>query len=63
MFGVPVPRPPTYDVLPLIWTYAVKSSGVKKASCICNENLSQRGSIILNHTYIAALEYSEARLF
>ena len=63
MFGNPVPRPPRYNVLPLIWTYGHKANGVKKARCVCNGIPQQKGTIILDHTYAAALEQSGAHLF
>ena len=63
MFGDPVPRPPQFNVLPLIWTYIVKSDSTKKARCVCNGSPSRRGSVTLAHTYAAALDQAGARTF
>ena len=63
MFGDPVQRPPKCNILPLIWTYLVKSDGTKKARCVCNGSPSRRGSVTLAHTYAAALDQSGARTF
>ena len=63
MFGAPTSRPPQCNVLPLIWTYLIKSDGTKKARCVCNGSPSRRGSVTLAHTYAAALDQSGARTF
>ena len=56
MFGEPVPRPKYANVLPLIWIYVYKTSGVCKARCVCNGSPRMKGTITLGHTYAAALE-------
>lgn len=63
MFGKPMRRPPNSNVLPLIWTYLIKTDGTKKASCVCNGSPSRRGSVTLAHTYAAALDQIGARNF
>ena len=51
------------DVLPLIWTYIVKTNGVRKSRCACNGSPRQKGSIMLDHTYAATLKQSGACIF
>ena len=63
MFGAPMQRPPRSNVLPLIWTYLIKTDGTKKARCVCNGSPSRRGSVTLAHTYAAALDQAGARTF
>ena len=36
MFQDPVPRPPDANILPLIWIYVCKTTGVRKARLLCN---------------------------
>jgi len=38
MFGAPVHPTRSSNILPLIWTYLIKSDGTKKARCVCNES-------------------------
>ena len=61
MFGDPIRKPLQCNILPLIWTYLIKSDGTKKARCVCNGSPSRRGSVTLAHTYAAALDQSGAR--
>ena len=63
MFGEPVRPPRSCNILPLIWTYLIKSDGTKKARCVCNGSPSHRGSVTMAHTYAAALDQSGARTF
>ena len=63
MFGEPVCPPRSYNILPLIWTYLIKSDGTKKARCVCNGSTSHRESVTMAHTYAAALDQSCARTF
>ena len=63
MFGDPVQRPPLCNILPIIWTYLIKTDGTKKARCVCNRSPSRRGSVTLAHTYAADLDQAGARTF
>ena len=63
MFGKPIKQPPGENVLPLIWTYLLKTDGTKKTRCVCNGSPPRRGSVILAHTYKAALNQLGARTF
>ena len=63
MFGPPQSLPKGANLLPLIWTYLIKSDGTKKARCVCNGSPRMKGSITLDHTYAAALDQSGARTF
>ena len=63
MFGDPVQRPPRYNILPLIWTYLIKTDGTKKTRCVCNGRPSRRGLVILVQTYTATLDQAGARTF
>ena len=56
MFGAVIKRPPQFNVLPLIWTYPVKSEGTKKSQCVCNGSPTRQFSVTLAHTYAAALD-------
>ena len=51
------------NVLPMIWTYLVKSCGRKKARCVANGAPHLKGSITLANTYAACLEQNGARIF
>lgn len=48
---------------PPMWTYTIKSNGVKKPRWVCNYSPHQKGIVTLAHTYAAALEYSGVRTF
>jgi len=64
MFGQPEPRPSKANILTLLWTYLVKTNGVKKARCCCNGNPGRQGSITLSHTYAACvLEQPAQRIY
>jgi len=63
MFGNPVKPPRSCNILPLIWTYLIKSNGSKKARCVCNGSPSYSGSVTMAHTYAEALDQSGARTF
>ena len=63
MFGEPCRQPQTSNVLPLIWTYAHKLDGIKKARCVCNGSLNMKGTVSLSHTHATALEQPGARIF
>ena len=63
MFGEPCPAPRGALVLPLLWTYMVKTEGIYKARCCCNGSPSRYGSSSIAHTYAAALEQPGSRLF
>ena len=63
MFGDPEPRPTKANILMLLWTYLVKSTGVKKARCCCNGNPGRQGSITLSHTYAACVEQPAQRVY
>ena len=51
------------NVLPMIWTYLVKSCGRKKARCVANGAPHLKGSVTLANTYAACLEQTAARVF
>lgn len=55
MVGEPVCPPRSCNILPLIWTYLIKSDGTKKPRYVCNSSTSRRGSVTMAHTYAAAL--------
>ena len=66
MFSIPttLPREGTFNILPMIWNYLVKPVSLrKKARCIANGTLHQRGTITLANTYTACVEQPAARLF
>ena len=66
MFSEPTELPtdnPNINVLPMIWTYLVKSCGRKKARCVANGAPHLKGSITLANTYAACLEQTGARIF
>ena len=63
MFGQPEPRPANSNTLHLLWTYLIKTTGVKKARCCCNGNPGRHGSITLDHTYAACVEQPAQRVF
>ena len=63
MFGEPIQRLPKCNILPLIWTYLVKSGGTIKAQCVCNGSPSRRSLVTLAHMHAAALNQSGARKF
>ena len=63
MIGDPTQRPQHENILPIIWTYLIKSDGTKKARCVCNGSPSRRGSVTLAHTYNAALDQVGACTF
>ena len=63
MFQDPVPQPPDANVLQLISIYVYKTNGVCKARLVCNGSPQMKGTITLDHTYAAALEQTEYRLF
>ena len=66
MFSEPMQLPsndPTINVLPMIWTYLIKTCGRKKARCVANGAPHLKGSITLANTYAACLEQTGARIF
>ena len=66
MFSAPTSLPEDMtgvNVLPMIWTYLVKSCGRKKARCVANGAPHLKGSITLANTYAACLEQNGARIF
>ena len=63
MFGAPIRRPPKANVLPLLWTYIIKTDGTKKARCVCNGSPCNKGTVTLDHTRAEALDQSGARTF
>ena len=63
MFGEPTCPPPNSNILPLVWTYIIKTDGIKKDHCVCNGSPNRKGSITLAHTYAAALDQSNVRTF
>ena len=67
MFSDPGPLPDNdnedVNVLPMIWTYLIKSCGRKKARCVANGAPHLQGSITMAHTYAACLEQAGCRLF
>ena len=64
MFGEPGPLPTNgeYNVLPMIWSYLVKTCGRKKARCVANGAPHLKGSVTLANTYAACLEQTGARI-
>ena len=60
MFGDPIKRPPNANVLPLIWTYLLKSEGTKKDRSVCNGSPSRQVSATLAHMYAVVLDQSDA---
>ena len=66
MFSEPMQLPEnnhTINVLPMIWTYLIKTCGRKKARCVANGAPHLKGSITLANTYAACLEQTGARIF
>ena len=63
MFGTPQPLPQGANLLNMIWTYAIKDDGTKKARCVCNGSPRQRGTVTMAETYASALDQTGARLF
>ena len=63
MFGEPCAPPKNCNLMSLIWTYLVKTDGVKKERCVCDGSPRQKGVIIMGKTYAAALKQSGAHLF
>ena len=55
--------PSNYNLLPLIWTYAIKPDGAKKSRCTCNGSPHQKGTITLVVAHAASLEQSGGRIF
>lgn len=62
-FDAPMPRPSKANVLNLLWAYAIKYDGTKKARCVCNGNPRRKGTVTLAHTFAACLEQPGARKF
>jgi len=63
MFGDPINHPPKCNLLPLIWTYLIKTDGTKEDRCVCNRPHYRRDSVTLAHTYADALDQAGARTF
>ena len=65
MFGKPgsLPTNGEYNVLPMIWSYLIKTCGRKKARCVANGAPHLKGSVTLANTYAACLEQTGARIF
>ena len=66
MFSEPTELPnndPNINILPMIWTYLIKSCGRKKARCVANGAPHLKGSITLANTYAACLDQTGARIF
>ena len=66
MFSEPTTLPSDMtgvNILPMIWTYLIKSCGRKKARCVANGAPHLKGSITLANTYAACLEQNGARIF
>ena len=56
MFGKPEKPTPNTNILPLLWCYLIKTSGVQKTRCVINGSPRLKGSVTLGHTYAATLE-------
>jgi len=54
---------PDLKVLPMIWTYLIKTGGQKKARCVANGAPHLKESVTLANTYAACLEQTGARIF
>ena len=63
MFGEPVRPPPRANIIPLIWTYLIKTDCTKKAQYVCNGSPNRKGYATTAHIYAAALEQSGAHTF
>ena len=63
MFGTPMPAPPKFNILHLLWTYGIKVDGTKKARCVCNDNPRRKATVTLAHTFAACLEQPGAHSF
>ena len=63
MFGSPCPLPIGANVLDLIWTYAVKDDGTKKARCVCNGQPRFKGTVIFGYTFAKMLDHVASRIF
>ena len=65
MFNIPgdLPKKGTFNVLPMIWNYLIKTCGRKKARCVANGSPTQKGSITLANTYAACVEQPAAQIF
>ena len=63
MFGESTLSPQHSNILPLIWTYLVKTDGTNKSRYVCNGNSRCEITATLDHTYEAALDQSGACTF
>jgi deoxyuridine 5'-triphosphate nucleotidohydrolase len=62
MFGAPMKKLPKANVHHMLWRYAIKQDGTKKARMVCDRSPRQ-GTITLGHTYANSLMAASERMF
>lgn len=63
MFREPVPPPKDASIFHFIWTYVVKTDGMKNACCVCDGSPRAGQARVLDHTYASCVVQIGGRIF